>query len=35
MMDEVASHASRMNNFNSAQQIKPPLYEDPTESEAD
>ena len=35
MMDEVASHASRMNNFNSAQQIKPPLYEEPTESEAD
>ena len=27
-MDELASHASRMNDFNSAKQIKPPLYEE-------
>lgn len=33
MMEEIASHASRMNEFNSAQQLKPPLHEDPYDSE--
>ena len=34
MMDELNSRASHMNNLNSAKQIKPPLYEEPYDSES-
>ena len=33
MIEEIASHASRMQDLNSVQQLKPPLHEDPYESE--